>query len=132
MDIIASMFAYLGCVTGIVGALVVSFYVYFATPGQTAARMQTASVAVTLDAGKTGALKTSPPNSAAASHLKPVITVAQRTENAPGTAPIAADARQKGQSSTAQLRRLAQEQRAKRWAYQQDPSFESRFMSYAD
>jgi hypothetical protein len=61
-----------------------------------------------------------------------VITIARRAEDATPSAPIAADARQKGQSSPARLRRLAQEERARRWVYQQDSSFESRFMSYAD
>jgi hypothetical protein len=29
-------------------------------------------------------------------------------------------------------RRFVQEERARRWAYQQDPDFESRFLGYAD
>jgi hypothetical protein len=120
MDILAAMLAYLGCVTGIVGALAISFYVYIAPPGQTAAGMQTAAVAV-------GA-----PKSTALTHLKPITTIAQRAQDAAAAVPVAADVRQKGQLSHAALRRLAQEQRAKRWAYQQDSSFESRFLSYAD
>ncbi|MFZ0423596.1 MAG: hypothetical protein WAL80_12025 [Xanthobacteraceae bacterium] len=127
MDILAAMLAYLGCVTGIVGALAISFYVYIAPPGQTAAGMQTAAVAVKANDGKTGA-----PKSTALTHLKPITTIAQRTQDAAAAVPVAADVRQKGQLSHAALRRLAQEQRAKRWAYQQDSSFESRFLSYAD
>jgi hypothetical protein len=127
MDILAAMLAYLGCVTGIVGALAISFYVYIAPPRQAAVPMQTAALAVKANDIKTGASK-----SPASTHLKPVITIAQRTQDAAPTVPVAADVRQKGQLSHAELRRLAQEQRAKRWAYQQDSSFESRFMSYAD
>jgi hypothetical protein len=129
MDILAAMLTYLGCVTGIVGALVISFYVYLVAPAQLTAPVQTAAVAAKADFIKTGVFKTGAPQSAAATHLDPVIPIAQRAEDA---APIAADARQKGQSSPARLRRLAQEERARRWAYQQDSSFETRFLSYAD
>jgi hypothetical protein len=127
MDILTAMLAYLGCVTGLVGALVISFYVYFVVPAQLTAPMQTAAVAV-----KANDIKIGTPKSAAATHLNPVITIARSAEDATPSAPIAADARQKGQSSPARLRRLAQEQRARRWVYQQDSSFESRFLSYAD
>ncbi len=127
MDILAAMLAYLGCVTGMVGALVISFYLYFVAPPQLTAPAQTAAVAATADVIRTGAS-----HSAAVTHVQPVTTIAQRAVDAATVAPIAADARQKGQLSRAELRRLAQEQRARRWAYQQDSSFESRFLSYAD
>jgi hypothetical protein len=132
MDIIASMLAYLGCVTGMVGALAVSFYVYFGAPGETAAPMQTAAVVTKVSSTKTSAIKMSAPKTAAAAQLKPVTTVAQGEDNAASSGPVSIEARQKGQLSRAQLRRLAQEERARHWAYQQDPDFESRFMSYTD
>jgi hypothetical protein len=40
--------------------------------------------------------------------------------------------RHKASASAARLRRLVQEERARRWAYEQDSSFESRFLGYAD
>jgi hypothetical protein len=132
MDIIASMLAYLGCVTGIVGALVVSFYVYFGAPGETAAPMQTAAVVTKVGSTNTSAIMSAAPKTTAAAELKPVTTIAQGADNGAPLRPFGIETRQKGQLSRAQLRRLAQEERAKRWAYQQEPDFESRFMSYAD
>jgi hypothetical protein len=42
------------------------------------------------------------------------------------------DVRGKHALSAAQARRLIQEERARRWAYQQNSSFENRFLGYAD
>jgi hypothetical protein len=154
MDIVAAMLAYLTCVTGIVGALAISTYVYLVAPQPAAAPLQTATLAVQIDDGKIsttkanqnkiGGVTTRATRTATAAERKPLTTIAHSTDdalarnnvlarnNALAPKPVALDARQKGQLSRAELRRLAQEQRAKRWAYQQDDSFEARFMSYAD
>jgi len=142
MDIVAAMFAYLTCVTGIVGALAISFYVCLVAPHPAASALQAAAIVAQADgdkigtiktnAIKTGGIKTGAIMTAADVEPKPVPTIVQRTDNALAPKSIALDAGQKGQLSRAELRRLAQEQRAKRWAYQQGESFESRFMSYAD
>jgi hypothetical protein len=59
-----------------------------------------------------------------------VSTVAQSATPAPTPT---ASARAKMLTARAQkLRRFGQEERARRWAYQQDPDFESRFLGYAD
>ncbi len=135
MDIVASILAYLGCMAGIVGALAVSFALFFSAPdlpppiAHSAGRQ---SVAVTA--------KTATPNpaiaSAAKSQAKPnkgaevVSTVAQSTTPAPTPT---ASARAKMLAARAQkLRRFVQEERARRWAYQQDPDFESRFLGFTD
>ncbi len=129
MDIIASIFAYLGCVTGIVGALAVSFFVVFAAPNtappphQALAMVSRPAVARTIAAAET----------------KPAPKAAQRDEEiaSHGTPPahppaLALNVRQKTQATRAQARRLVQEERARRWAYEPDSDFESRFLGYAD
>jgi hypothetical protein len=140
MDILASMFAYLGCVTGIVGTLALSFYLFFAAPNQA----QTHSIAMAAKSdvfGKSDRLRI-----ASAAQAKPDANVAHAdthvvsrvasqdasnvatTDASPATA-----APKKAQLARASLlRRLVQEDRARRWAYQQDPSFETRFLGYAD
>ena len=45
---------------------------------------------------------------------------------------VAIDARQKPLTSNAQLRRLADQERAKRLAYRERSSFETRFLHYDD
>jgi hypothetical protein len=143
MDIIAAMLAYLTCVTGIVGALAISFYVCVIAPLPTARTFQSAAIVANADGDKssaiksnainTGGIKTGATGTVAAIEHKPVTTMAQNTTDNDGTAKtVALGARQKGPLPHAELRRLAQEQRAKHWAYQQDESFEARFMSYAD
>ena len=138
MDILASMLAYLGCVTGIVGALAMSFYLFFAAPNPALTQTHTFAMATKSDLLRT----------AIAPHAKPVANIARAdthvasrvasqdasnvstTDASPATvAPV----RKKTQLARAQLsRRLVQEDRARRWAYQQDPSFETRFLGYAD
>jgi hypothetical protein len=129
MDIIASIFAYLGCVTGIVGALAVSFFVVFAVPETAAPPHQALAMVSRPVVART----------IAAAETKPAPKAAQRDEEiaSHGTAPahppaLALSVRQKTQASRAQARRLVQEERARRWAYEPDSDFESRFLGYAD
>jgi len=142
MDILASMLAYLGCVSGIVAALAMSFFVVFSTPVQ----FTTVQPPATHTAAVAGQL--SAPNSATATvaEAKPastigpwqgdVVSLVAKREPPPETSgtpiTIAVDARQKETHSAAQLRRLAREERTRRLAYRQDPDFETRFLSYAD
>lgn len=136
MDIIASMLAYLGCVTGILGALAISFFVVFSSPDQST--MPISPVAMTA--------KPSVAKAAMVATAQPVLKIAQvdshpaslgpKREMAPqaatGRTASAINIRQKTQSWAAQVRRQEQEQRARRWAYQQNPDFEARFLGYAD
>ena len=144
MDILASIFAYLGCVTGIVGALAMSFYLVFAAPNPALTPADTMAMATKSDLLRT----------AIAPRVNPVANIARAdthvasrvtSQEAPqvasqnalnvstADASPAAPAAKKTQLAHAQLlRRLAQEDRARRWAYQQDPSFETRFLGYAD
>lgn len=126
MDILGSMLAYLGCVAGIVGALVISFIVYFSPP----AHSTNIKHAIAMVAR---------PSVAKADQRTHIVTIVAQSTTTPQTATappptaVAASARPKAQSSRAQaMRRLVEEERAKRWAYQQDPDFETRFLGYAD
>ncbi len=144
MDILASMFAYLGCVTGIVGTLALSFYLFFAAPNPALTQTHSIAMAAKSDVlGKSDRLRT-----ASAAQAKPDANVARAdthvvsrvasqdasnvaaTDASPATA---APVPKKAQLARALLsRRLVQEDRARRWAYQQDPSFETRFLGYAN
>jgi hypothetical protein len=129
MDILASVVAYLTCVTGILAALVMSFFVVLSTPEQ-----PTAAKYVVTHAVQQTALQTS---TAPALSAKSIIKSAPWLTPPPGdpvvqSSSVASD-RQLAQKVQAQnARRLVEEERAKRWAYRQDPDFESRFLSYAN
>ena len=139
MDILASILAYLGCVTGIVGALALSFFLFFAAPDQSTMPIHTAAIAA-----KTATVAEVAPaskNEPAIKNEQAITSDVAKTdvaksdianaETAPPT-PVVVSSRQKRQQLAAHLRRLAQEERARRWAYQQDPDFEARFLGYAD
>jgi hypothetical protein len=132
MDVLAAMFAYLGCVTGIVGALAISFFVFFSAPNQQIMAKNTVVIAA----------KSNKLNTALVSDVKPApAPVVAKTDVAKVEVDkveivpppkIAANARTKTLTSSAQLRRLVQEERARRFAYQQDADFDARFLGYAD
>jgi len=132
MDIIASVLAYLGCVTGIIGALVLSFAI-FTFHARSADGI---NYPVAMTANRSVARATTPHATTKLEHRPPL--VATDVQSTPAPQPMAqiiaaASARQKVQTSRAQyLRRMVQEERARRWAYQQDPDFEARFLGYAD
>jgi hypothetical protein len=133
MDIIASILAYLGCVTGVVAALAISFMVYFSPVAQPAS----APHAVAL-AAKSLPAKSPPTKTVAEAEQKTVPThpnnrVAPLAKNdaTPAAVPTS-DVRQKTKMSRAQWNKLVQNERARRLAYQQDPDFEARFLGYAD
>jgi hypothetical protein len=135
MDIIAAMLAYLTCATGIIGALAISAFIVFATPDRTEVPQHVLvpqhALALTAKANATK------PTAAVAA--KPARVAARVIEHQTpmrssvvAQSGIAKAARQKAQSARAQLRQMLQEERAKRWAYQQDPGFEARFLGYVD
>jgi hypothetical protein len=120
MDVLAAMCLYLASIAGIVGALAISFIVYFTPPHHAASAQQTVAMTVQQNASSLGPQRASG---------QVVSTVAQsaraKTKTAASPAQVQA---MRGQY----FRRLVQEGRANRWAYQQDPSFENRFLGYAD
>src|ERR1700729_3320248 len=138
MDILASIFAYLGCVTGIVGALAMSSYLVFAAPNPALTPADTMAMATKSDLLRTAiAPRANPVANIARADTHVASRVASQealnVSTADASPATAAPAPKKTQLAHAQLlRRLAQEDRARRWAYQQDPSFETRFLGYAD
>ena len=128
MDILACVLAYLGCAAGIVVALAMSFAVVFSTPDQP----------ITAPHGTLA----SQPN-----HVK-TVAAEQVMHDQVKLLPEAVDADQatdrfgakhardireaRRATELARLRRLAHDEQARRWAYQQTPDFEHRFPSFTD
>ena len=150
MDILAPVFAYLTCVAGIIGAFVVSFFIVFSAPNEAAIPQHdtivsaTASKSDMLADAKKPVLKNAAADNSAVNH---VATTTQKREVAPPTKTppqavagqitagqklTAFDARPKGKISRAQWRQMVAQERSRRFAYQQNPDFESRFLGYAD
>jgi hypothetical protein len=130
MDILAPIFAYLGCVAGIVCALAISFMVYVSPPGQTTAnKPNVATAASPLKVTTIAQAKAAPKADRHDTH----VASAAGDAAAPPPPTVAFSARHRAQISRAQYyRRLVEEQRLKRLAYQQNPEFEARFLGYAD
>jgi hypothetical protein len=135
MDILSGMLAYIAGIGAIFAGLAVSFSVLVATPNKPVEPQSATAMIV----------KPSAPNKAAAAE-----TIAEpasgRAEKNAAAVNAPADAarptrlgneiqRRPGTSaatSAAQLRQMVQEERARRLASQHDPSFEHRFLGYAD
>jgi hypothetical protein len=122
MDVIAAIFAYLGCVSGIIGALAISFFVFFSAPNQQIAPKYIVAIAA----------KSDKLNTTFATALKPAsVSGGAQAETTPAPK-FAANIHTKTRTPSAELRRMVQQERARRFAYQQDPAFEARFLGYAD
>jgi hypothetical protein len=129
MDILAAIFAYLGCLAGVFGALTISAFLVLSPSTRSTSPVQVVQTAIVeAKASGTGILDVNAIKAAAP--RDPVTTVAQNSDPVTSDTPRA-DPRSKTRISRAQQRRLIQEERARRWAYQ-DEGFEKRFMSYAD
>jgi hypothetical protein len=127
---LAGMLAYVAGIGALFAGLAVSFFVFFSTPNQpleTQTHPQSASAML---------VRPSTPNKPAAVEAHAMRRAGHSEKHAAGaagTAQPAASARDlRRKPSAAQARRLIQEERARRWAYQQDSSFKSRFLGYAD
>jgi hypothetical protein len=137
MDILASMLAYLVSVAGIIAALTASFVFFFANPDQQpfipAARDVAAMTAPGLVDMATGA-QVKMVTEVKKQSEQTDTHVASRTPQSGAMPPatVVLDARQKPQTSPAQLRRLADKDRAKRFASRANSDFETRFLHYDD
>jgi len=129
MDILSGMLAYIAGIGAIFAGLMVSFSVFVATPNkpvepQSATAMlvkpSAPNKAVAAEAGAKPASGHAEKNAAAANAPARLGNEIHRT---PDTSAAA---------SAAQLRRMVEEERARRLASQHDPSFEHRFLGYAD
>ena len=138
MDILAGMLAYVTGIGAVFAGLAVSFFVFFSTPHeplQTQTQPQSASAMLvrpsTSDKPAAVEARAKESETQSAGHSEKHAAAA----GSPGTAQPTASARnlrRKPAASVTQARRLIQEERARRWAYQQDSTFNSRFLGYAD
>ncbi len=127
MDILAGMLAYIAGLGALFGALAVAFFVFFAGPKdalQTQAQSQSASAMLVRPS-------TANKVEARAKHGHSAKHATAASSPAP-TQPPSHEARHKAAAPVAQARRLIQEERARRWAYQPDSNFEHRFLGYSD
>lgn len=138
MDILAGMFAYLAGIGAVIGALAISFSVLVSQPNQAVqpqnqAQSATAMVVKPIQPNKAAPVEA---NSKRMSGHAEKQAAATNASAAAQPTPSAKDPHRTATASAARLRRLVQEERARRWAFQQDSrqdsSFESRFLGYAD
>ena len=135
MDILAGMLAYIAGIGAIIAGLAVSFSVFVASPNKPVEPQSATAMIV----------KPSAPNKAvpAETIAKPASGHAETNAAAVNAPADAARPTRLGNeihrrpdtsaaTSAAQLRQMVQEERARRWASQHDPSFEHRFLGYAD
>jgi hypothetical protein len=148
MDILAGIFAYLACIGGLLGALAISFMLYVSPHGHGQNVQQAAATGRSITASHVTTVAQAKPAAQAKLAAKgdksdkgeqpkdPHVASSVAPEATPAATPTnpAISLRHKTQlASRAQnYRRLVEEQRARRWAYQQDPDFEARFLGYAD
>jgi|GEM_PF-4426170 len=132
MDILAAMFAYLVCITGIVTGLVMSAVVFFSAPGQFSAPPAQA-IAMAARPNPVGSSRASPVATTAKLNRtgKQIASAGVKAKAVPPRT-IAIDVRQKPLFSQAHLRRLAEKERARQLAYRERSSFETRFLHYDD
>jgi hypothetical protein len=134
MDILAGVVAYVAGIGALFAGLALSFFVFFATPKepvQTQPQSQSAKAMLVRPStsNKPAAVEAHAKQSASHSERHADAVVSLSAAQPPTTA---RDHHRKPAAATAQARQLIQEERARRWAYQQDSSFESRFLGYAD
>jgi hypothetical protein len=155
MDILAAMLAYVAGIGALIAGLAISFSVFFAAqnpPLQPQSQPQNASAMLVRPSSAgtpneptaVGAL----PKRMANPGRHPEKRAAAATPDAARSPAAVGDLHRKPAGSSAQARRLLQEERARRWAYQQDSSqgsnqvsnqgsghdssFERRFLGYAE
>jgi hypothetical protein len=154
MDILAGMLAYVAGIGAVIAALAISFSVFFATqnpPAQTEAQPRSASAMVVRPSTAGAPNKPTAFGAIARATANHANYPEKHAATASGSARSPASARdlhRKPADASAQARRLLQEERARRWAYQQDarqgssqgssqdsshePSFQSRFLGYTE
>jgi hypothetical protein len=145
MDILAGMLAYIAGIGVIFAGLAMSFSVFVATPNKSVEPQSATAMIVKPSAPnkavaaetiaepasghgeKNAAAVNAPADAARPTHL------GNETHRRPGTsAASSAAVSSAAASSAAQLRQMVQEERARRLVSQHDPSFEHRFLGYAD
>jgi hypothetical protein len=131
MDILASIFAYMTCVAGIIGAFAISIFVLFSAPDHPDVPRQESTLATKHTAAALNTAKVKPSQTATATK-RAVPSQTASNGGVPVALPAAEKRKPSRQVSAAQLRHLARQERNKHFAYQQDPDFEARFLGHAD
>jgi hypothetical protein len=150
MDILAGMLAYLAGIGAIFAALAVSL-VFFATPneppqtqinshGANAMLVRPSHAGTPTKSGTVAAHGKRDAKESANQSAKESGLLSEKHRAVAGAAQASATERDrqrksgvsKSAASTAQARRSIQEQRARRWAYQQDSTFATRFLGYSE
>jgi hypothetical protein len=139
MDILAGMFAYLAGLGALFGAVALSLVFFSSTSNKLAGPRQPQGVTAMMVApgasGKTPAA-VAKPTVKLQKHRRPAATPVEPPRSTTAAHDTQAhDTRQRSAMSAVKWPRVAQEERARRWAYQQDtkpPSFRSRFLGYAE
>jgi hypothetical protein len=139
MDILAGMLAYVAGIGALFAAVAVSFFAFFATPKEPAQTQDQAHGASAMLVHPGNAAAPNPPGAAVAAATHTAKRSALHSEKAMAGSVSAVqptssarEHQRKPGASTAQARRLIPEEHDRRWAYQSDSSFESRFLGYAD
>jgi type IV secretory pathway VirB10-like protein len=140
MDILAGMLAYIAGIGAILAGLAVSFSVFVATPNKPV-EPQSATAMIVKPSAPNKAVAAEPIAEPASGHAEKNAAavnapadaarptrLGNETRRRPGTSGASSAAA----TSAAQLRQMLQEERARRWVSQHDPSFEHRFLGYAD
>jgi hypothetical protein len=151
MDILAGMLAYVAGIGALIAGLAISFSVFFATPNQplqTENQPQSASAMLVRPSAANNPAAIGAVGKQSAKQSAGHFDKSAEKHAAAAALPSAAqptasrELRRKHATSAAQAWRPIQEESARRWAYQQNPSarnqnaqnpsFESRFLGYAD
>jgi hypothetical protein len=129
MDILASIFAYMTCVAGIIGAFAISIFVLFSAPDHAGMPRQDSALPTKHAAA---ALNTATVN-VSQTATKRAVPSQTASNGGVAVAPPPVEKRKPSrQVSAAQLRYLARQERNNHLAYQQDSDFEARFLGHAD
>ena len=136
MDILAGMLAYVAGIGALFAGLAVSFFVFFSTPNeplQTQTQPQSASAMLVRPTTPNKPPVVEAHAKQTAGHSEKPAEKHAAAAGSPHAAQPAASARDfRRKPAAAEARRLIHEERARRWAYQQDLNFESRFLGYAN
>jgi hypothetical protein len=130
MDIIASILAYVVCMTGLVTGLAMSFVVFFSAPGGQPGT-PTQAVAMAAEPSASNTAKDLP-----AEKVSPIVKILPaKTEARAWTVPpaaVALDAQQKPLLTPHRMRQLTDRARERHLAFREQSSFEKRFLGYDD
>jgi hypothetical protein len=134
MDILASMLAYIAGLGALFGAFAVAL-MFVATPKvslQTQAQPQSANAMLVRPSTPKKPNKLVEARAKESAHRSEKHAAGTGSRDSAQRTASSRDTRRNRAASTAQARRSTDEEHARRWAYQQDGSFASRFLGYSE